>query len=215
MGYTRRSKKQEEDSYSILRSAQCAPVTMNRPNRSSETCLGSKVRAGVCMSLVASASVQKLSALALLSPPRRQHTMASSVEISLPLPVLPTGWAGEKDFKPVGQLAAATDRNIEPVGPHFLAYARRVRHLQTYNHTITDTQCRSDTSAPSPRMSASRPRPTSSRSRTRTRMTLTSQKTPSCCSARPRTGRYGQPLQLHCTSQSNSHSRKITMLSSA
>jgi hypothetical protein len=200
MGYTRRSKKQEEDSYSILRSAQCAPVTMNRPNRSSETCLGSKVRAGVCMSLVASAPVQKLSALALLSPPRRQHT---------------TGWAGEKDFKPVGQLAAATDRNIEPVGPHFLAYARRVRHLQTYNHTITDTQCRSDTSAPSPRMSASRPRPTSSRSRTRTRMTLTSQKTPSCCSARPRTGRYGQPLQLHCTSQSNSHSRKITMLSSA
>lgn len=54
-------------------------------------------------------------------------TMAN-VEISLPLPVLPQGWAGEKDFKAVGQLSEANDRNIEPVGPHFLAYARRVRH---------------------------------------------------------------------------------------
>lgn len=55
--------------------------------------------------------------------------MASTVEINLPLPVLPEGWAGEKDFKSVGQLSQATDRNIEPVGPHFLAYARRVRHV--------------------------------------------------------------------------------------
>jgi DnaJ family protein C protein 2 len=54
--------------------------------------------------------------------------MAATVEISLPLPVLPGGWAGEKDFKSVGQLTSANDRNIEPVGPHFLAYARRVRH---------------------------------------------------------------------------------------
>jgi DnaJ family protein C protein 2 len=53
--------------------------------------------------------------------------MASTVEINLPLPVLPEGWAGEKDFKSIGQLSSATDRNIEPVGPHFLAYARRVR----------------------------------------------------------------------------------------
>jgi DnaJ family protein C protein 2 len=52
----------------------------------------------------------------------------ANVEISLPLPVLPQGWAGEKDFKAVGQLSEANDRNIEPVGPHFLAYARRVRH---------------------------------------------------------------------------------------
>ena len=51
----------------------------------------------------------------------------ANVEISLPLPVLPEGWAGEKDFKAIGQLSDATDRNIEPVGPHFLAYARRVR----------------------------------------------------------------------------------------
>ena len=57
----------------------------------------------------------------------------ANVEIALPLPVLPEGWAGEKDFKPVGQLSSATDRNIEPVGPHFLAYARRKRHKRTFS----------------------------------------------------------------------------------
>ena len=53
----------------------------------------------------------------------------ANVEINLPLPVLPEGWAGEKDFKPVGSLSKTNDRKIEPVGPHFLAYARRVRCL--------------------------------------------------------------------------------------
>jgi DnaJ family protein C protein 2 len=51
----------------------------------------------------------------------------ASVTISLPLPVLPQGWTAEKDFKPIGQLSHANDRNIEPVGHHFLAHARRVR----------------------------------------------------------------------------------------
>jgi DnaJ family protein C protein 2 len=67
--------------------------------------------------------------------------MASTVEISLPLPVLPEGWAGEKDFKSVGQLSAATDRNIEPVGPHFLAYARRVRALMIDSTAFTNSVC--------------------------------------------------------------------------
>jgi DnaJ family protein C protein 2 len=53
----------------------------------------------------------------------------ANIEISLPLPVLPEGWAGEKDFKAIGQLSEANDRKIEPVGPHFLAYARRVRYI--------------------------------------------------------------------------------------
>jgi hypothetical protein len=66
------------------------------------------------------------------SPPPEHDTMAANVEIALPLPVLPEGWAGEKDFKSVGQLSAATDRNIEPVGHHFLAYARRVRRPSDY-----------------------------------------------------------------------------------
>lgn len=66
---------------------------------------------------------------ASLHSPPQYDIMAANVEISLPLPVLPGGWAGEKDFKSVGQLSQATDRNIEPVGPHFLAYARRVCSL--------------------------------------------------------------------------------------
>jgi DnaJ family protein C protein 2 len=58
--------------------------------------------------------------------------MSANVEINLPLPVLPEGWAGEKDFKPVGSLSKTNDRKIEPVGPHFLAYARRVRSLDRH-----------------------------------------------------------------------------------
>jgi len=57
----------------------------------------------------------------------------ANVEIALPLPVLPVGWAGEKDFKAAGSLSQANDRNIEPVGPHFLAYARRKRHKRTFS----------------------------------------------------------------------------------
>ena len=53
----------------------------------------------------------------------------AAVQFSLPLPVLPQDWLGEKDFKPLGQLSSATQRNIEPVGPHFLAHARRVSKL--------------------------------------------------------------------------------------
>ncbi|KAF2139306.1 uncharacterized protein K452DRAFT_352574 [Aplosporella prunicola CBS 121167] len=57
----------------------------------------------------------------------------STVAINLPLPVLPAGWAAEKDFKAVGALSAPTQRNIEPVGPHFLAHARRMRHKRTFS----------------------------------------------------------------------------------
>jgi hypothetical protein len=56
------------------------------------------------------------------------QTMATAKEttVSLPLPVLPEGWSAEKDFKALGTLTPAIQRNIEPVGPHFLAHARRV-----------------------------------------------------------------------------------------
>jgi len=54
-------------------------------------------------------------------------------QFSLPLPALPEGWSTEKDFKATGQLSAATQRNIEPVGPHFLAHARRKRHKRTFS----------------------------------------------------------------------------------
>ena len=56
--------------------------------------------------------------------------MAAAVMNVLPLPVLPEGWTAEKDFKVIGSLSPATPRNLEPVGPYFLAHARRVCHRQ-------------------------------------------------------------------------------------
>ncbi|KAB5546843.1 DnaJ domain-containing protein [Coniochaeta sp. 2T2.1] len=59
--------------------------------------------------------------------------MTTSIVIPRALPKLPEGWAAEKDFKTVGKLSAATQRTIEPVGPHFLAHARRARHKRTFS----------------------------------------------------------------------------------
>ncbi|KAI2786877.1 Zuotin [Penicillium oxalicum] len=59
--------------------------------------------------------------------------MASVQVVNVSLPSLPSGWTAEKDFKAVGALSAATQRNIEPVGPHFLAHARRKRHARTFS----------------------------------------------------------------------------------
>jgi DnaJ homolog subfamily C member 2 len=53
--------------------------------------------------------------------------------ISLPLPVLPDGWSAEKDFKAVSSLTPANQRNLEAVGPQFLAHARRKRHKRTFS----------------------------------------------------------------------------------
>lgn len=59
--------------------------------------------------------------------------MASHTQVALPLPVLPEGWSAEKDFNAVGSVSAATQRSLEPVGPHFLAHARRARHKRTFS----------------------------------------------------------------------------------
>ncbi|KAK5999116.1 Zuotin [Cladobotryum mycophilum] len=60
--------------------------------------------------------------------------MATVTQVaSLALPALPEGWAAEKDFKAIGQLSSAVQRTIEPVGPHFLAHARRARHKRTFS----------------------------------------------------------------------------------
>ncbi|KAL1841065.1 hypothetical protein VTJ49DRAFT_7449 [Mycothermus thermophilus] len=55
--------------------------------------------------------------------------------ISLPLPALPEGWEAEKDFRAIGGItkSSATARTLEPVGPHFLAHARRARHKRTFS----------------------------------------------------------------------------------
>jgi DnaJ homolog subfamily C member 2 len=65
--------------------------------------------------------------------PAAANKMAISTEVHLPLPVLPQGWTGEKDFKAIGTVSKATQRSIEPVGPHFLAHARRARHKRTFS----------------------------------------------------------------------------------
>ncbi|KAJ6788957.1 hypothetical protein PWT90_04194 [Aphanocladium album] len=59
--------------------------------------------------------------------------MASITPVELPLPVLSEGWSADKDFKAIGKLSGATQRTIEPVGPHFLAHARRARHKRTFS----------------------------------------------------------------------------------
>ncbi|KAK4144975.1 DnaJ domain-containing protein [Dichotomopilus funicola] len=56
--------------------------------------------------------------------------------IPLPLPVLPEGWEAENNFKAIGKItqeSAATQRTLEPVGPYFLAHARRARHKRTFS----------------------------------------------------------------------------------
>jgi hypothetical protein len=65
--------------------------------------------------------------------------MASVQVVNVSLPSLPSGWTADKDFKPIGSLSPATQRTIEPVGPHFLAYARRVSsYLRATCFYITD-----------------------------------------------------------------------------
>ncbi|KAF2669742.1 zuotin [Microthyrium microscopicum] len=51
----------------------------------------------------------------------------------LPLPVLPADWTAPKDFKVVGALSKPVTREIEAVGPHFLAHARRKRYKRTFS----------------------------------------------------------------------------------
>ncbi|KAE8377378.1 zuotin [Aspergillus bertholletiae] len=59
--------------------------------------------------------------------------MTSVQVVNVSLPALSEGWSAEKDFKAVGTLSAATQRNLEAVGPHFLAHARRKRHHRTFS----------------------------------------------------------------------------------
>ncbi len=59
--------------------------------------------------------------------------MASATVVTRPLPSLPEGWSAEKDFKALSSITSSTLRTIEPVGPHFLAHARRARHKRTFS----------------------------------------------------------------------------------
>ncbi|EON95776.1 hypothetical protein UCRPA7_8746 [Phaeoacremonium minimum UCRPA7] len=59
--------------------------------------------------------------------------MATATLVAQPLPALPSGWSADKDFKAIGKVTAATQRSLEPIGPHFLAHARRARHKRTFS----------------------------------------------------------------------------------
>lgn len=57
----------------------------------------------------------------------------ATIQLTATLPSLPSDWSAEKDFKPISTLSGPTNRSIEPVGPHFLAHARRKRHKRTFS----------------------------------------------------------------------------------
>jgi DnaJ homolog subfamily C member 2 len=49
-------------------------------------------------------------------------------------PPKPEGWKGDPgnpNFKTLGTLSPPIMRQIEPAGPHFLAFARRVSHFES------------------------------------------------------------------------------------
>ncbi|KAJ4302516.1 Zuotin [Collariella sp. IMI 366227] len=58
-----------------------------------------------------------------------------AIVFPLPLPALPAGWEAENNFKPLGKITKenSAQRTLEPVGPHFLAHARRARHKRTFS----------------------------------------------------------------------------------
>ncbi|PKY05670.1 ribosome associated DnaJ chaperone Zuotin [Aspergillus campestris IBT 28561] len=78
--------------------------------------------------------------------------MSTPQVVNVTLPALPQGWSADKDFKAVGTLSAGTQRTVEPVGPHFLAHARRKRHHRTFSederiqaqHTVKKTEQEDD-----------------------------------------------------------------------
>ncbi|KAK4178253.1 DnaJ domain-containing protein [Triangularia setosa] len=59
--------------------------------------------------------------------------MATTIVVPTPLLALPEGWTAEKDIKTISKLSGATQRTLEPVGPYFLAHARRARHKRTFS----------------------------------------------------------------------------------
>lgn len=52
--------------------------------------------------------------------------MASSIKIDSALPVFSGEWSAEGNFVSHAAISAPVNRKLEPLGPHFLAHARRV-----------------------------------------------------------------------------------------
>ncbi|KAI5778917.1 DnaJ domain-containing protein [Geopyxis carbonaria] len=60
--------------------------------------------------------------------------MATALKIAKPLPVLSGEWAGgDSGFVSHASITSPINRKLEPLGPHFLAHARRKRHSRTFS----------------------------------------------------------------------------------
>ncbi|CCX05214.1 DnaJ domain-containing protein [Pyronema domesticum] len=59
--------------------------------------------------------------------------MASSIKIDSALPVFSGEWSAEGNFVSHAAISAPVNRKLEPLGPHFLAHARRKRHQRTFS----------------------------------------------------------------------------------
>lgn len=77
---------------------------------------------------------------ALFSTKEVEKCNMATAQTSLPLPVLPEGWSAPNDFKAIGVLSTPNQRNLEPVGPHFLAHARRVPLALALSETILQAE---------------------------------------------------------------------------
>lgn len=53
--------------------------------------------------------------------------MAASLKIDSPLPAFSGEWTNESNFISHASISEPINRKLEPLGPHFLAHARRVR----------------------------------------------------------------------------------------
>ena len=82
----------------------------------------------------------------LLQPSRQLSSNMAVIKADLPvLPALSDGRRIEGGFKVLGKLSPPTVRKLEPVGPHFLAYARRVDYLSSNKKQCTDSKPRNYT----------------------------------------------------------------------
>lgn len=65
------------------------------------------------------------------------HGAMATTQEEPTLPPLPEGWKGDSEenpnFRALGTLSAPVMRKVEPVGPSFLAWARRKRHGRTFS----------------------------------------------------------------------------------
>ena len=146
-----------------------------------------------------SESSKKVGASVTSSELRKMRAQEDHGIPSVKFPPKPEGWKGDPgnpNFKALGTLSPPVMMKIEPAGPHFLAFARRVSlstkfslHAYYTPHCILTT-FRSAMVALSPRMTAFKHRTRSRRSKMMSPPKSASLKTHSCLPATPKIGRF-------------------------